>query len=310
MASIYINLYICLIIIILFYCEFFYNFCFENNKLLTYNLKTQKLKIKNFFFWKSLDYIMLLVYFCIYIVTNKTSGYNNYNLVYTYVILLLIYFLINYVFIKNFHLIIILSIVIFIYLLCTITNLLYFLFLIELIGTIYYFFFIENMSKVTNINLVKYKNLLLLYLWNSLLTTLLYGFSCLFIVNTLGTLNFLELNNLNVNSFYLFLLFFSFCWKLGLPTFHYLKLEIYKFISKENLILFSIISISTNYAIIYFIVTQNFFWINSINFKFFNVLILTSISLIINNFKILNFQQFISYSSIISLNFIIILFII
>lgn len=107
-----------------------------------------------------------------------------------------------------------------------------------------------------------------------------------------------------------FLIILSFIIKLSLPGYHFLKIEIYKYLSIENVILFSVISLYINYLFIIFFFNQNiiFFTINS--YKFCTLLVLCVFFFFIHKLKLSNFQEFISYSGFATNNLIILNFLI
>lgn len=67
--------------------------------------------------------------------------------------------------------------------------------------------------------------MLLLYLLNNFFTSILFLFGTIYVVNFYGTINFTELGYLNdINSYWqVYLLIISFCLKISLPGFHFLK---------------------------------------------------------------------------------------
>lgn len=71
------------------------------------------------------------------------------------------------------------------------------LFILELFSVYYYFFFINVHVENKKFCILQYKNLLLFFLWNAFLTTIVYGLGLFFLVVSCGTLNFYELSLIN-----------------------------------------------------------------------------------------------------------------
>lgn len=98
--------------------------------------------------------------------------------------------------------------------------------------------------------------------------------------------------------------------KISLPGFHFLKIEIYKYLDIEIVIFFSVITIYINYMFIVFFFNQNIILVLLSNYKFLNLLILLVFFFFIQKLKINNFQEFISYSGFATNNLIILNFLI
>ena len=78
-----------------------------------------------------------------------------------------------------------------------ILNLLTLILLLELIATIYFFFFLSNGELIYQ-HILKLKNLIMNYLWLSFFTLIFFSLSLLFFIKKGGTLDFIELNILNL----------------------------------------------------------------------------------------------------------------
>lgn len=87
-----------------------------------------------------------------------------------------------------------------------IKSFLYLFFFIELYSVLYYFLFLTSYN-FTNQTILKYKNGLLMLLWNNFLTTFFLGLGCFLLLRYAGSLDFLELTYLSVNvsAIYIFL---------------------------------------------------------------------------------------------------------
>lgn len=305
------NFYVWLILFlfIYFYSEFFCSILFSS---LFKNLKffsIQLTKNINNIIFKNLSYLIIINLLIIFFLTLKT------NLMNIFFSFILIYLLINryinmyfenYINFLNFNII---SFFIFFFF---INNYVTFYLFIELYAIIFYFFFLNINFNFKQLYLIQYKNSLLLYLFNNFLTSILYLFGLNYIINFYGTINFYELNFFNFlnSNWYLYFIILSFILKLSLPGYHFLKIEIYKYLTLNNVILFSVITLYINFLFTLFFFNQNliFFVLNS--YKFLNLLVLCVFFFFIHKLKISNFQEFISYSGFATNNLIILNFLI
>ena len=182
---------------------------------------------------------------------------------------------------------------------------------LELYSLFFYFFFLQNNIK-QKIFLIQYKNMLLLYLLNNFIASILFLLGIFSVVYYIGSTNFLEtnlLNSLDVHYEY-YILIISLFIKLSLPGYHFLKVEIYKYLNIENVIFFSVITIYINFFFINFIFSQpiTFNVLNS--YKQFHIILILAILFFIQKLKINNFQEFIAYSGFATNNLIILNFLI
>ena len=182
---------------------------------------------------------------------------------------------------------------------------------LELYSLFFYFFFLQNNIK-QKIYLIQYKNMLLLYLLNNFIASVLFLLGIFSIVYYIGSTNFLEtniLNSLNVHYEY-YILIISLFIKLSLPGYHFLKVEIYKYLNIENVIFFSVITIYINFFFINFIFSQPITFNVLNNYKQFHIILILAILFFIQKLKINNFQEFIAYSGFATNNLIILNFLI
>ena len=136
------------------------------------------------------------------------------------------------------------NVFIFLFLLIFINSLVIFFLFLELYSILFYFFFLNNIPS-SKTSLLNFKNSLLLYLFNNFLATVIFLIGLNFIIEKFGTTNLVELNyifTINTNWQEYFLIF-SFILKLSLPTIHYLKLEVYKYLNIDSGVFFSVISL-------------------------------------------------------------------
>lgn len=195
----------------------------------------------------------------------------------------------------------------FLFFILTINSFLTFFFFLELYGVLYYFAFLTTYTH-SNQTFLKYKNGVLLLLWNNFLTTFFLGLGCFFILKTYGTTNFLELNYITHSSNYIYVYLIGVFWKIGLPIFHFFKIEIYKILLKENVFLFSIITTLVNLFLVYFLLSQ-FVVFNTIYFlNWFVLILLFLLNLILLNLKLHNILYYFAISSILTSTTVIVVF--
>lgn len=303
------NLWILFFLITYIYIEYFFSICYN---LIFKNLKdlNQKMtKNNNFIFFKTNLISLVINLLILYFIFFKSSLFNIF-----FSLLLLILVIIKFInkFLKNYNYFLILNIIIFFSLFFFVNNFITFYLYIELYSILFYFFFLNINFNFKNLYFVQYKNSLLLYLFNNFLTSMLYLFGISFIISNLGTLNFNELKfftNINV-SWQLYILILSFVLKMSFPGYHFLKIELYKYLDVSVVILFSVLTLYINYLFSIFFFNQNIIFLIINNYKFLTLLLLSSIFFLINKLKISNFQEFISFSGFATNNLIILNFII
>ena len=305
------NFYIFSIIFFLTYSysEFFYSMLihstFKNLKVFSIELT----KIKNILIYKNNSFVIVINLLLLLFITLKINLNNilfSFVFIYIFITKYINKYFDKYITFLNFSIISFCTIFFFI------NNYIIFYLFIELYAIIFYFFFLNINFNFKQIYLIQYKNSLLLYLVNNFLTSILYLIGLNYIINYYGTVNFYELNFFNFLriDWTLYFLIFSFILKLALPGYHFLKIEIYKYLSLNNVILFSTITLYLNFLFTVFLFNQNliFFTLNS--YKFLNLLLLFIFFFFIHKLKISNFQEFVSYSGFATNNLIILNFLI
>ena len=305
MAEILFNKSILLTFFFLIQIEFFIYLCYNNVILLTRLTKIFHLnQVLNNFSVININSVYL--YLTIFVLSFFKTNFSYIDFI--ILICLLFLFLLNYFLekvsyksnISNTIYIIIPTILYFIFFLTCSSSFLVLFFLIELYGVLYYFCFLTTYN-FTRKTILKYKNGLLLLLWNNFLTTILLVLSCFFLLRNYGTTSFNELSFLQIYNPYIYLFLIGFFWKLGLPLFHFFKLEVYRFLLKENVFLFSIITALINFLLFFVIFSNNvvFSVIYSVNLLL--LIIFFSCFLILTNLKLVNFLQFFAFSGIFTL---------
>lgn len=126
-----------------------------------------------------------------------------------------------------------------------------------------------------------------------------------------GTVNFYELNSFsNLKNNYFIFLILTIVVKLSLPGAHYLKIEMYKYISLNNVILFSVTTLFINFLLINFLTSINIVVNILSTYKLLILLLPISIIVIIQKLKINSFNEFIAYSGFATNNLILLNFVI
>ena len=282
----------------------FWELNIEYKERIIINKKKTKTEQQQSFFWVFLICILLLF--------TKFSINCNYDLINWFVLLIFTLFtiiiLLNMKYIRinsqNYDLKFInfiFQIFFFIFFSLTLaTNFLTLFFLMELLATCYYFFFLTTFSSKSKNFINKFKNLLILYLWNSFWTSIIY---ILFLTATIyyyGTLNFDELYLVYSPKtwFIAYGFFFSLFLKLGLPFFHFYKLQIYYFFDLKLIFFYSIVTTVTN--LIFLIILSNLPIFSMLLFQISTTgfIICGMFLVIINSFKNWTILNLLMYSSI------------
>nr|YP_010147314.1 hypothetical protein K4Z05_mgp38 [Thuricola similis]QQP22125.1 hypothetical protein TSIM_09 [Thuricola similis] len=276
-------------------------------------IKTEFTEHQNTFFW--LYFINILLWI------TKFSLFNYYSLFIYFVIFLYTQFLliifISISWFKN-HLKelrffnFILQIIFFIFFsFAFIDNFLSFFFLMELLAVCYYFFLLFSVNKQILNNFNQFKNLLILYLWNSFWTSLMFAIFLVLLIYNYNTINFFDVKILwaQSNWYITYVFFFSIFLKLGLPFFHFFKIQVYYLLNIKLIFFYSIITTFTNLCFLLIISQLNIFILFSENSYIFIILLFGNFFLMINAFKSWTIYNLFLYSAITTLFiFIILLF--
>lgn len=243
--------------------------------------------------------IIILTILILTLKVNKLNynGIANLFFFYTILILSILYYFRNYWdlftgnknFLSIFHIVFFLLFLLYFF---TITyNFIIIILLIEMITTLYYFFFLQ-FSQQNYTSILKYKNLISYYLWLSFFTLVFFTISILLLSINYGTVNYKEVNYFYISNYIFYFIFISLSFKLGIPGFHFFKLELYKYLPINTLILFSIFGLVINMFIFFFILYLLYpLIINSVYIIFF-VLIVNILLLLVNIDKVSIFYFF------------------
>lgn len=199
--------------------------------------------------------------------------------------------------------------IVFLYLLFFVQSLLTLFFFIELYGVLYYFCFLTS-YRFTSQTLLKYKNGLLLLLWNNFLTTFFLAFGCFLLSKYSGSTNFNELKILYVQPYIIYIYILGLAWKVGLPLFHFFKLEVYKYLLRENVFLFSILTTLMNVVILFICITQPVVFTAIYSYNLIVITVLFTIVLAINSLTLPNLLYFFALSGVFTMSTVLVVFLI
>ncbi len=188
------------------------------------------------------------------------------------------------------------------------TSLLDLFIFIELYGVLYYFFLLATYN-FTSQTFLKYKNSLILLLWNNFVTSLFLIFGCWGTFKENGTTDFAELLFLGSQCNYIYIYFIGLFWKIGFPLFHFFKVEVYKFLLKENIFFFSISTLIINFFLLYFFLTKPIIFILMNNSLLLLLSVVVAINLACMFFKTTTIYQYLAISSLLTITTVFIIFI-
>lgn len=150
----------------------------------------------------------------------------------------------------------------------------------------------------------------MLLLWNNFLTTILLSFSCLFFFKIYGTTSFSELQLITNTSKIVYLYLIAVGWKLGLPLFHFFKLEVYQYLLRENVFLFSIITVVINLFILFFLLKIEIVYFSLYSNNFIVLILLVLVNILILNLKLQSMLLFFAVSGLVTTTTLLTVFII
>ena len=301
-----------LIFIFFLHAEFFIYLCYNSNSVIVGSLKTFSFKhfsdnhslvnINNIYF---IFFVISLIFWA-----NKTPEVSYILWLSTPIIYTVNNFfekIINFKINSNIYLVLP-SFLFFLILLTFVHSFLSLFFFIELYGVLYYFFFLTSYNFTIQ-SLLRYKNGLLMLLWNNFLTTLFLSLGCILLLKSCGTTIFLDFKLITVDCLGILLFMFGLFWKLGLPIFHFFKLEVYKYLIKENIFLFSSLTILINFFIFYIFFSQTIVFSIIYSYNIIFIVVMVCIVILIVNLKSFNILQFIALSGVFTITTILTIFI-
>lgn len=264
--------------------------------------KTELTENQTNYFWLYLVNILLI--------TTKFSLFNYFNLFIYCILIIYIQFIglllyITKLFKKQLtelkFLNFILQIIFFIFFsLAFIDNFLSFFFLMEILAISYYFFLLLSVTNKLYTNINQYKNLLILYLWNSFWTSLLFIIFLLSLIFYYNTLLFVDIKLLWTSQQWIlpYFFFFSIFLKLGLPFFHFFKMQIYYLLDIKLIFFYSIITTYANLCFLLIISHLELFNLFIENSSIFVIFLIGSFFLLVNSFKTWTIFNLFLYSAI------------
>lgn len=307
--------------LLIIHIDYIYNFLFS--KLWYLNLqakerkiikqKTQFSEVQNNFYWMWFITFLLLI--------TKFSQQNYYSSLVFFIICILVatFTLLMYCmsFFKNLQtnfkfLTLVFQVIIFTFFgLAYTDNFLSLFFFMELLAICYYFFFLISLNNQIQFNLNQTKNVLILYLWNSFWTTLLFGTLLNFLIFKYGTLMFSEIHLLwKINNWYIsYFFFFALLLKLGLPLMHVIKLQIYNFLDWNLVFFYSIVTTIVNFSFLLLISNYTFFQLFLQNISLLSIIFCGIAFILINSYKSSTLLNLLLFSAVTtSIIFVVILF--
>jgi hypothetical protein len=244
----------------------------------------------NFFFFKTFIFFLFFFFFIFFFILffNKhTNNYREFELIYTV-------FFLFFLFSSSFFFV---------------ADIVTFFLNIELISMVTYIYFLYFLNTKV-ITFIKYKNLLSNYLWGSFFSTLFIIISIIFYVYYCGSVSFSQIQlctELSVTWLWYFFLT-SFLWKLGSSGFYFFKLELYQFLSMNSVFFFSITTILMYCFVLYFFFSEVWGLYNKCNYILLCVVLFLNIIILIRSFYLINIYQFLGFSAINLLSFILLLY--
>lgn len=193
------------------------------------------------------------------------------------------------------------------FLLITSDLLLYF-FTLELYNVLYMYCFLSQLSY--DITLVRLKNMVLLYILSGFMTTVFFFCGLLGFLKSVGSLNFIELKAVSslVSYVYVGLLLLSVLVKLGGPGIYFFKLELYKLLNTNAVLIFSICTFLCNTLLLYFLVLNVFYSHFIFGSAIAVFLLITNAICLITGFRLNTFGFLLGFSALTTWGFIILCF--
>lgn len=190
------------------------------------------------------------------------------------------------------------------------TDLVSYFLVLEIFATLYmYAFLVEQQATVS---LLKFKNSILVYLFGSFLTTVFFFLGLLNILSTAGSVHFFELVVLHSeikplgSAFIIIALLF----KIGGPATFFFKLELYKLLNPEAVLVFSIFTFSFNTLLLYFILTSCLYSILLHKTLILVLLLLANIPVILLGYRSQSLGFFLGFSALVTWGFILTCFLV
>lgn len=297
-------------ILLIIHIDYLYNFCvtklwylnLQTNERAVINKKVQISEKQTNFFWifflnlvlistkfSLINYYSLFIYFLIFSLTQ----------IFTIILCIVKIYKNELTSLKFINLF--LQVIIFVfYCFTVIDNFLTLFFLLEIIAICYYFFLLSSADDKTFKSLNQFKNLLVLYLWNSFLTSIVFVVFLTLLINNYNTLNFYEIALLwKINdTIPVYFFFVSIFLKLGLPFLHFFKIQIYYLLEFKLLFFYSILTTFINILLLLVITTLPFYAQFIQNISMLVIFLIGMLFVMINAFKTWTIFNLFLYSAI------------
>lgn len=305
----------CLVVFILYLqVEAYYYLCYNNFIFFNKTLRVAATQKVNHRLMNYTDNKIYFVFFLLSVFFYKHNIFVNCGLVllstlFLTLLIKVLHSVANYSSSNNTIYLILPSFVTLLYLLFFVKTLLVFFFFVEVYSVFYYFCFLSSYN-FTNQTLLKYKNGILFLLWNNFLTTVFLVLGCFLTLKATGTTDFYELSLIISNLPCLYFFIVGLFWKLGLPVFHFLKLEVYKYLLRENVFLFSILTTLVNVIILFIALSQPIILNTFLLHNWIVVILAFTILLSLVNLNLSNILQFFAFSSLFTMSTVLTVFVI
>lgn len=315
MAGLLVNNYLLILTLLCLQLEFFFFFCYD---YVIFSLKALKIgsvkKTSESKTYYSYNTNCLLFLLSALLLTKNVTSVNTILFIFVTLTVYMLCILLrtSYFFQKtnsNSIQLILVAFILFLFFFSIIDSFLSLFFLVEVYGVLYYFIFLTSYI-FTNQTLLKYKNNLLIILWNNFLTTIFLSLGCLYMFKHCGTSQFSEVAITLHKNYPVYLFLVGLAWKLGLPLFHFFKLEVYKYLLRENVFIFSVITANLNTIILFFCLSIPSVYTVLYNNNLIFLIILFCSNLVLFSLNLKNILYFFALSSIITVTTIITLFIV
>lgn len=185
----------------------------------------------------------------------------------------------------------------YIFLITIISSFLEYFIVLEIYSTLYFFFFSYQEFSETN-TLIKYKTNLSILLWNNFLTNIFIFLFLFFLTSKYNTTLFSELILLDSCSSLTYIFILGFCFKLGLPAFHFFKYTIYSYLTYEYIFLFPILTTIINLNLLLVLYTIPFIVNLSISTLYVVIPLICLVCLILTNLRAKLLTSYLAVSSI------------
>lgn len=314
MAEISFNSNFLVVFILYIQVEAYYFLCYNNFIFFDKTLRVAAAQRDNSRLVNYSDNTLYFIFFFLSVFFYKHSNFANCSLILLSTIFMIFLVkvlsnVVNYTSGNNSIYLVLPAFITFVYFVFFVRSLLVFFFFIELYSVLYYFCFLSSYN-FTQQTLLKYKNGVLFLLWNNFLTTVFLIIGCFLTLQTAGTTDFYELGLVSNHFYSLYLFMVGLFWKLGLPVFHFLKLEIYKYLLRENVFLFSILTTLVNVIILFIMFSQPVIFNTFLLHNWVVIVLAFTILLSIANLTLSSILQFFAFSSVFTMATVLAVFVI